>query len=159
MLLSLVKNDLSDEIDHESEYYKYMMTNPKDDRKVTKLWTKAFHSNAISYKFVKPIPLKDRVKNWNVSPENFLTRLEALASRNKLCKEELLQIVKDYRKGRIWNKTHAKRFGNLLKKTKGKKNCGRYTIRYLDYTLSPNYSKDLNKKIERLQPYSQLIMK
>ena len=147
-------SDFDDEVDYQSEYYTYLdKTKPPtiDDRKLTKLWTKAFRQHEIHYVYVPPIKLSDRVKRWNVPPDNFLTRLETLANCNKLTKQEVLPIVREYRKHRFWGKNHASRLGHLLKRIKDKKNEGRYTIRYLEYYLSPKRSKALQKKIDSFQ--------
>ena len=127
------------------------------EKKTYKAWLKAYRSEDIIYKFVGPIPLTQRVKKWNVPPDSLLTRLEVLEECNKLSKNELLPMIKEYRKERVWNKSHAKRFGKLLKKVKGKTNNGRYILFYVDSDKASKKLEDrrtyLNDKIPITFPY------
>lgn len=146
-----LQNDIRDDIDFAEEYRRILTVPDRGseewDKKLMKAWLKAYHYEDIFYKFVGPIPLAQRVKKWNVPPDSLLTRLEVLEECNKLSKKELLPIIKEYRKERVWNKSHAERLGKLLKKVQYKTNKGRYI---LHSCISEKYSKKFKEKINTL---------
>ena len=134
-----LKNNSCGTRDYIPEYYEYLTTRypiEKDDATLKKVWAKAYRENDILYYHVKAIPLADRVKNWSVSPDSLLTRLEVLADCGKLFKVELLPVIKEYTKHRKWQKEHVKRFGQLLRRINKKTNTGRYIIQYFDNEAS-----------------------
>lgn len=111
----------------------------------------------IHYHYVPAIPLEQRVKNWSVSPSSMLERLEVLAEKGKLCKKELLPIMRTYVKEHKWEKEHSKRFGALLKSIKNKTNHGRYVLRWLEYCYSHNCNPDMVDVISKFQYVYQRI--
>lgn len=148
---SPLKNNSDGTRNYHKEYYEYLTTRypiEKDDGALKKVWAKAYRANDILYYHVSAIPLADRVKNWSVSPDSLLTRLEVLADCGKLCKVELLPVIKEYTKHRKWQKEHAKRFGQLLKQIKNKTNTGRYIIQYFD---NERKSKSMIEHIDALR--------
>lgn len=159
-----LKNNSDGTRNYHKEYYEYLTTRypiEKDDGSLKKVWAKAYRANDILYYQVSAIPLADRVKNWSVSPDSLLTRLEVLADCGKLCKVELLPVIKEYTKHRKWQKEHAKRFGQLLKQIKNKTNTGRYIIQYFD---NERKSKSMIEQIDALRrhfypdyPYEDII--
>jgi len=119
------------------------------------VWAKVFRTEGVQYFYAPHIDLATRTKHWSsIHTDAFLDRLRVLLSKKKLVKEEVLPVVKEFRKTHAWTKEHAKQFGAILKALPPQNTRGRYLIRFIGQTFAQGDSKELFKFPMRIKEKS-----
>jgi hypothetical protein len=116
------------------------------------VWAKVFRTEGVQYFYAPHIDLATRTKHWSsIHTDAFLDRLRVLLSKKKLVKEEVLPVVREFRKTHAWTKDHAKQFGAILKALPAQNTRGRYLIRFIGQTFAKGDSKELLKFPMRIE--------